>query len=82
MRFNIPGCHAFCVHRQDLLLYVLADAGLVLLQQLRLIHPFPVSGNGDVHLSKTGSQRLGAMAVPAVICLLVPVIVLAVAKFL
>lgn len=73
MGLNVSGCHAFRIHGQDLLFYILTDAGLILLQQPRLKLTFPVSGNGDVYRPKAGSQPLGAVSVAAVIRLLVPV---------
>ena len=82
MGLNISRRHSLGVHGQDLLLYVLADAGLVLLQHLGLKFAFPVAGNGHFHISEAGAQRLAAVAVAAVVRGLVPVVVSAVAQFI
>ena len=82
MRFDVTRGHAFCIHRQDLFLDVLTDAGLVLLQELRLKFSLAVSGNGHFHISKTGAQRLTAVTIPTVIRLFVLVVVLAVTKLI
>ena len=68
------------VHGQDLLLYVLADAGLVLFQHLRLKFPLPVPVNRYRYISKAGAQRFAAVAIAAVVCVLVLVVVFAVAQ--
>src|SRR5699024_4616491 len=82
MSLNIAGGHALGVHGQDLLLNVLADAGLALFQHLRLKLPFPVPGNRDLHVSKACPERLAAMTIPAVVCSLVLVVISAVAQIL
>ena len=45
MLLNIRSCHALGIHGQDLFLNVLADAGLVLFQKLRLKFSLSVSRN-------------------------------------
>ena len=82
MRFNISCRHAFGVHGQDLLLNVLADAGLILLQQLGFKFTFPIPRHGDLNIPEAGAERLAAVAVPAVVGLFVPVVILAVAQFI
>lgn len=52
---NISCSHSFGVHRQYLFLYVLADAGLIFLQQLRFEFSISVSGNRYVHRPKAGT---------------------------
>ena len=81
MRFNVPGCHTLGIHGQDLLLDILAHAGLVLFQQLRLKFALTVPGDGHAHFSETGAQCFAAVSVPTVVRVLVPVVVLAVPKF-
>ena len=73
----LNGGHAFGIHGQNLLLNVPAAAGQVFLQQLGAL---PVPGNRHLHIAKTGAQRLAAVTVPAVVCGLVLVVILAVAK--
>ena len=80
MGLNISRRHPLGVHGQDLLLYVLADAGLVLFQHLRLKFPLPVPGNRYRYISKAGAQRFAAVAVTAVVCVLVLIVVFAVAQ--
>ena len=70
----------FGIHRQNLFFYILADAGLVLLQQLRLKLALSIPGNGDVHFPETGTQSLRTMPIPAVFRVLV--VIPAVSQFL
>ena len=80
MRFNIPCRHSFGIHGQDLLLDVLTDAGLVFLQKLGLKFTFPIPRHGDFNVPEAGAERFAAVTVAAVVCLLVPVVILAVAQ--
>ena len=82
MCLNISRRHALGVHGQDLFLDVLADAGLVLFQYLRLKLAFTVSGYRYFYIPKAGAQCLAAVAVAAVIRGLVAVVVPAVAQFI
>ena len=77
---DIAGGHPLGVHRQDFFLNVLADAGLILFQHLGLKFPLPVPGNRHFHIPKTGAKPLAAVAIAAVVCILVFVVVLAVAQ--
>ena len=81
MGLNIRRGHAFGVHGQDLLLDVLTDAGLILLQELRLKLPLSVPRDRYLHIAEAGAQGLAAVSVPAVVCVLVFVVVPAVAQF-
>ena len=81
MGFNVPCGHAFGIHRKDLFLDVLADAGLVFLQELRLEFSLAVAGDRNLHVSEAGAQRFAAVSVSAVLRFLVLVIVFAVAEF-
>ena len=78
--FNVPCRHPLGVHGQDFLFNVLANAGLVFLQYLRLKFTLAVSGNRHLHVAETGTQSLAAVPVAAVICVLVLVVVFAVAQ--
>ena len=82
MRFNIARRHPFRIHGQNLFLDILADAGLMFFNQLRLEFSFSVSGNIYFYISETGSQRFLAVTIPAVIRLFVPIVILALSKFL
>ena len=79
--FNISSRHTLSIHRQNLFLNVLTDAGLVLFQHLRFKFALPVTGNRHIHIAKAGMQRLAAVTVTAVICVLVFVVIFAVAQF-
>ena len=81
MGLNIRRGHAFGVHGQDLLLDVLTDAGLILLQELRLKLPLSVPRDRHLHIAEAGAQGLAAVSVPAVVCVLVFVVVPALAQF-
>ena len=81
MVFNVAGCHALCIHGQDLFFDILTDAGLVLLQKLWFIFPFAISRYGNLHITEAGPQCLAAVPIPAVVSVLVLVIVLAVTEF-
>lgn len=50
MSFDIRRRHSFGIHRQNLFLDVLADAGLVLLEQLRLKLALPIPRGADFHI--------------------------------
>ena len=65
----------------NLLLNVLVDAGLVLLQKLRLEFSLAVTGYSYLHIPEAGAQRFAAVSVPAIVCVFVLVVVLAVAEF-
>lgn len=82
MRFDVAGRHAFRIHGQDLLFDILTDAGLVLFQKLRFKFTFPVTGNRNLDIAKTGSQIFAAVAVPAVVRSFVLIVVFAVTKIL
>ena len=79
--FNIAGGHTLGVHGQDFLLNVLADAGLVLFQHLGLKFSLPVPRNRHIHFAKAGTQPLAAVPVAAIVCVLVFIVVFAVAQF-
>ena len=81
MGLNISGGHPLGIHRQDLFLNILADAGLVLFQHLGIEFPLAISRDRYFHIPKAGAQRFAAVAVAAVICVLVLVVILAVAQF-
>ena len=80
MGLNISGGHPLGIHGQYLFLDVLADAGLVLFQHLRLKLAFPVPGHGYFHIAKARPQRLTAMSISAVIRVLIFIVILAVAQ--
>ena len=80
MGLYISGTHTLSVHGLHFLLNVLADAGLVLFQHLGLKFPLLVSGYRHIHFTKAGAQHLAAVAVTAVVCGLVLVVVFAVAQ--
>ena len=80
MGLDIASGHALGVHGKDFFLNVLDDTGLVLFQHLRLKVPLPVSRDRYLHISKAGVQPLAAVAVTAVICVLVLVVVFTVAQ--
>ena len=80
MGLNISGGHPLGIHRQDLFLDILADAGLVLFQHLRLKLAFPVPGHGYFHVAKAHTQRLTAVPIAAVIRVLIFIVILAVAQ--
>ena len=82
MRFDVAGRHAFRIHGQDLFFDILTDAGLVLFQKLRFKFTFPVTGNRNLDIAKTGSQIFAAVAVPAVVRSFVLIVVFAVTKIL
>ena len=60
MALNIPCCHTFGVHREDLRLNVLTDAGLSLFQQLRVKFTLPVSGDIHFHVAEAASTHIVA----------------------
>ena len=59
--FNVPCRHPLGVHGQDFLFNVLANAGLVFLQYLRLKFTLAVSGNRHLHVAETGTQSLAVL---------------------
>ena len=71
MGLNISGGHPLGIHRQDLFLNILADAGLVLFQHLRLKLAFPVPRHGYFYIAKARAKRLAAVPIAAVIRVLV-----------
>ena len=70
----------FGIHRQDLFLDVLASTGLVFLQHLGFKLPFPVTRDGYFHIAEASAQGFTAVAIAAVGCVFVFVVVLAVAQ--
>lgn len=82
MGLDIAGGHALGVHGQNLLLNVLANAGLILFQHLGLKLTLSVSGNRHLHIPKADAQRFAIVAVAAVGCVFVFVVAFAVAQFL
>ena len=80
MRLNIAGGHALGVHGQDFLLDVLTDAGLVLFQHLGFKFSLAISRNLHIHIPEAGAQRFAAVAVAAVVCVFILVVVFAVAQ--
>ena len=82
MVFYVARAHAFGIHGNYLLFYILSDACLILSQDLRLKFALTVSWNGEIHIAVTGAKRFGTVPVSAVVRVFVPVIVLAVAEFL
>ena len=80
MGLNISGGHPLGIHRQDLFLDILADAGLVLFQHLRLKLAFPVPRHGYFYVAKARTQRLTAVPIAAVIRVLIFIVILAVAQ--
>lgn len=82
MRFDITRSHALSVHGQDLFLNILADTGLVLLQNLGLKFAFPITRHGHFHIANAGSQCFAAVTVAAVVRVLVFVVIPAVAEFI
>ena len=81
MGFNVPCGHAFGIHRKNLFLDVLADAGLVFLQELRIKFSLSVTGYSYLHIPEAGAQRFAAVSVSAVLRVFVLVVILAVAEF-
>ena len=81
MGLDVPCGHALGIHRKDLLLNVLADAGLVFLQELRIKFSFSVTGYSYLHIPEAGAQRFAAVSISTVLRFLVLVIVFAVAEF-
>jgi len=61
--------------------YVMAQAGLVLLYQLRVEFPVMIPRYFDTYFPHAAFQRLTHITVTAVIGLFVPVIIFAVARF-
>lgn len=78
-RLDIAGGHTLNIHGQNLLLNVLADAGLVLFQYLGFKFPFAVLGNRNFYVSETSSKCLATMSISAVIRGFVIIVILAVA---
>ena len=81
MGLDISSGHPLGIHRQNLFLDVLTDAGLVLFQHLRLKLAFPVPGYGYFYIAKARTQRLTAVSIAAVIRVLIFVVILAAAQF-
>ena len=67
MRFNVTGGHVFGVHGQNLLLDVLADAGLIFPQHLGVKFALAIPRHRYLYIAKTGAQGFAAVPVPAVI---------------
>lgn len=63
-------------------IFVLTGADLVLFQHMELKFPLPISKNRHTHISKAGAQRFVTVAVTAVICVFVLIIVSAVAQLI
>ena len=82
MRFNVTGGHAFGVHGQNLLLDVLADAGLIFPQHLGVKFALAIPRHRYLYIAKTGAQGFTAVPVPAVIRVLVLVVIPAVAQLI
>jgi len=66
MCFDIAGCHALGIHRQNLLLDILTDTGLILFQQLRLKFTLAIPRNCYFYIAETGAKCLTAVAIAAV----------------
>ena len=79
--FDIRCRHSFGVHGQNLFFNVLTDAGLILLEQLRLKLSLPIPRGADFHVSEAGFQLLAAVTIPGVVCFLVAEIIFAVTEF-
>ena len=82
MRFNVTGGHAFGVHGQNLLLDVLADAGLIFPQHLGVKFALAIPRHRYLYIAKTGAQGFAAVPVPAVIRVLVLVVIPVVAQLI
>ena len=82
MRFNVTGGHVFGVHGQNLLLDVLADAGLIFPQHLGVKFALAIPRHRYLYIAKTGAQGFAAAPVPAVIRVLVLVVIPAVAQLI
>ena len=82
MRFNVTGGHAFGVHGQNLLLDVLADAGLIFPQHLGVKFALAIPRHRYLYIAKAGAQGFAAVPVPAVIRVLVLVVIPVVAQLI
>ena len=82
MCFDIAGCHALGIHRQNLLLDILTDTGLILFQQLRLKFTLAIPRNCYFYIAETGAKCLTAVAIAAVFGIFVAIIVPAVPQFI
>ena len=80
MSLDIRRSHALGIHGQDLFFNVLTDAGLVLLQNLRLKFALAIPRYGYLNVTEAGAQIFAAVPVAAVVGLLVFVVVLAVSQ--
>lgn len=77
---NVAGRHSLGVHGENLLLDILADAGLVLLNKLGLKFPLAVTGDRNLNVAEAGAKILLAIPITVIVCALVPVVVLSVAE--
>ena len=78
--FDIRCCHSFGIHGQNLLFDILADARLILFQQLWLKLAFPIPRHGYLYFPEAGFDLLGAMSIARVIRILVSIVVLAISE--
>ena len=75
---DVTGGHIFGVHGQDFPLNILADAGLILFQNLEFEFALSIARDRYLHIPKAGAQQgLAAVTVAAFI----PAVILAVVKF-
>lgn len=80
MSLDISGGRSLGIHRQDLSLDVLADAGLVLFQHLRPNLGFPIPGRGYFYIAEACAQPFTAVPISAVIRVLIFASMLAVTQ--
>ena len=78
---DIVAGHSFCIHGYDLGFDIFTDTGLVFLENLWIEFAFPIPGNSDFRVSETGLQGFAAVAIPAVVCRLLWLIVALITKF-
>ena len=69
LRYRWSSCP--CIHRQDLLLDVLADAGLIFPQHLGFEFALAIPRHRYLYIAETDTKRLAAVPIPAVIRVLV-----------
>ena len=79
IRLDIAGGHALGI---DLLLNILADAGLVLFQYLGFKFPFLIPRSQNFYIFEAGPKCFATVAVPFVIGILVLIVIFAAVRFL
>jgi len=82
MAFDISSCHSFGIHGNDFFFHVLGYRILIFLDDLGFKFAFAIPGNCDLHVTVRSMHGFRGMAISAVVCFFVAIIVFGVTKLL